>query len=384
MTGTAQLKAVDQPAIRFVGMVRSVASWAKVSRELITALHAVGAHVCVDEQPDDRFDPGFPLSVDLDLLIAAGCQAPERPHVAVTFSAPTDYPRLPLGEASIGLLAWEATQWPASWVEAAGRHVSRVAVPASFAQQTLVRSGFPPDRVSVIPHGVDGRLFHAGQRPDPGAGEPLRLLFVGTPARRKGIDILVAAVRTAFVDRTVHLVVKMAPYEDASSRPYLDPTWRAGLAELVAAGHRVDVIEKVVPDDEMPQLYRAADLLCQPFRGECFPLPFLEAMACGTPVLCTAWSGPMDLLNDDVALLARPARAVAAPLMLPDPGSVPETAVMMEPDVAAVAGLLRTADDDRALLAELSRKARVLAARWTWSVAAERLLEQARMTQQKT
>jgi glycosyltransferase involved in cell wall biosynthesis len=56
----------------------------------------------------------------------------------------------------------------------------------------------------------------------------------------------------------------------------------------------------------MAVLYRGADLLCLPSRGEGFGLPLLEAMACGTPVLTTAWSGPLDFVDETVGLLVQP------------------------------------------------------------------------------
>ena len=379
MTPTGLSHGGTVPPIRYVGMLRSVASWAKVARELIIALRNAGVHVCVQERADDRFDPDFQLPVQVAEVLRTSCQVPDAAHVTVTFSEPGDYAQLPMGSASIGLLAWEASQWPDDWLAAARRHASRIVVPSAFPAQTLVDSGFPRERIGVVPHGVDQARFSPGDRQPPGSRELLTLLFVGTPARRKGLDVLVEAIRQAFPGGGIRLVVKMAPYTDAESRPYLDPLWRNRLATLEAGGHQVDIIDEVISEQDMAQLYRAADLLCHPFRGECFPLPFLEAMACGTPLLCTAWSGPLDLLDAETALLVPPAGQVPAAPMLPEPGIVPPTATMAEPDLSAVVRQLRTADDRRDLLGLLGGRAHRLVLDWTWAAAAEHLVREARI-----
>ena len=160
---------VSPPPIRYVGMLRSVASWAKVGRELVVALQTAGIHVCVQEHTDDRYDSDFPLPVQVRDVLSAPCEAPDAAHVTVTFAAPPDYAKLPLGSASIGLLAWEASRWPDSWLAAAHRHASRIAVPSAFAARTLIDSGFPRERVGVVPHGVDRARFSPQDRQPPAA-----------------------------------------------------------------------------------------------------------------------------------------------------------------------------------------------------------------------
>jgi glycosyltransferase involved in cell wall biosynthesis len=42
-----------------------------------------------------------------------------------------------------------------------------------------------------------------------------------------------------------------------------------------------------VPEDDLPLFYSAADMLAMPSLYEGFGLPVLEAMSCGTPVVCS-------------------------------------------------------------------------------------------------
>jgi glycosyltransferase involved in cell wall biosynthesis len=60
-----------------------------------------------------------------------------------------------------------------------------------------------------------------------------------------------------------------------------------------------------VPAEDLPGLYSAADALLLPSQYEGFGLPLLEAMACGTPVVCSRASSLPELAGD-AALLIEP------------------------------------------------------------------------------
>ena len=77
-----------------------------------------------------------------------------------------------------------------------------------------------------------------------------------------------------------------------------------------------------VPDEDLPWLYRGAELAVVPSQYEGFGLSALEAMACGTPVLAADASSLPEVVGDagelfapgDPALLARRiAEITAAP-----------------------------------------------------------------------
>jgi len=142
------------------------------------------------------------------------------------------------------------------------------------------RLGIPPERITVIPLGVDER-FHPEIPPE--AREAARrkyglafpvILYVGTLGPRKGLDTLVAAFGRIAGRIPHHLVLAGKP------------GWWVDrlLREIRALGltERVHLLG-YVPEEDLPALYRLADVFAYPSRYEGFGLPPLEAMACGTP-----------------------------------------------------------------------------------------------------
>ena len=105
-----------------------------------------------------------------------------------------------------------------------------------------------------------------------------------------------------------------------------------------------------MPDELLPAIYSAAEVLAFPSLYEGFGLPILEAMACGTPVVASRAS-------------CLPEVAEGAALLI-DPTNVDGLTVSLELALA-----------DPAVRAQLIEQGRERAGKYTWRRAAERLLD---------
>ena len=191
----------------------------------------------------------------------------------------------------------------------------------------------------VIPHGIDLGRF---QPPAPAAGLPPRLLSLPRPR------VLCAGAVDAH--KRMHLAVEaVARLPGSASLTVLgDGPEAAALdrlaAERLGAGR---YLRRLVAREEMPAWYGAADCFTLPSRTESFGLVYLEALACGVPVVATDDAVRREVIGDaglfcNVTDLDAYARALAEALTR-DWGELPRRRAERFPiavTVAAYAELL--------------------------------------------
>lgn len=202
------------------------------------------------------------------------------------------------------------------WTLRRARHV--LAASRDIADRLTGRFGVPPERVCVVPCGVDTDVFHPAERsgdPVP-AGGPVRLLFVGDLVPPKGVDELVTAVLAA---RAGGAALTLDLVGDGPLRAPLE-------SRVAAAGTGAAVrFHGTVPRAAVADRLRAADCLVLPSHNEGTPVSVMEALTCGVPVLATRVGGIPDLVRDGVdGLLVPPgapdALAAALRRLCTEPG----------------------------------------------------------------
>jgi glycosyltransferase involved in cell wall biosynthesis len=161
----------------------------------------------------------------------------------------------------------------------------------------------PQSRASIVHTVYNGVSQRFTPPPTPAKNSCPTLLYVGRADPYKNLETLIEAV--SIIHKTTDIPVKL----QLTGSP--DP--RYPQAELAAA--RLNIAEHVewtgyLSDDDLLERYRSADLLVHPSRYEGFGLQIIEAMACGTPVVCSN-GGSLPEVAGDAAIMVDPDDAAA-------------------------------------------------------------------------
>ncbi len=174
------------------------------------------------------------------------------------------------------------------WIRRLLRRADLVVGQSSNTLDNL-RRFYAPELAGVrIPLAIGRPAAGVAARADYGLGDDEALLItVGRLVARKAVDQLVAMME-AFEDKKVRLlVVGSGPRE----RPLKTEAARRQLSEKI-------LFLGYVAEDEKARLLRMSDVYVSTSQHEGFGLVFLEAMACGLPVVCYDHGGQTDFLCD--------------------------------------------------------------------------------------
>ena len=164
-----------------------------------------------------------------------------------------------------------------------------------------------PDIVHVVSPGVDLYTFTAGAgrsaaRTEVGLPQDaLVISFVGRIQPHKGPEVLIRATSELVKHSPLlrhKLIVNVIGGASGANTEEVDR-----LKELSSWLGIDDVVRFAPPVSrtDLPQWYRAADLVVVPSYSESFGLVALEAQACGTPVVATAVGGLRTAVADGIS-----------------------------------------------------------------------------------
>lgn len=165
---------------------------------------------------------------------------------------------------------------------------SRILSVSDYARRELLAEAvYPPDHVHVVYHGIDDKFQPLAE------DERLRVrrkylcktdeflvLHVGHCSARKNVE---AVLRTVALLKQRGLAVRLLQVGGRFTREQVDLIKNLRIDEIVNQ-------LSFVPNDNLPELYAAADIFIFPSLYEGFGIPLIESMGCGTPVVCSDWS----------------------------------------------------------------------------------------------
>ena len=227
----------------------------------------------------------------------------------------------------------------------------RIVTPSAWTKKDVVElAGIEPDRIHVVPHGIDrsfqviadrGRLDEAVGRLGV-AGRPF-IFYVGGFRKHKNLPMLLRAFRQLRRRGGQEVLLVLA----GDHPPYLEQIFQE--AQYDEADRAAVRYLGFVSDDDLVVLYNLALCLAFPSRNEGFGLPITEAMACGCPVAASSATALPEVCGGAALLL--------------DPT-----------DVGAWTDALATIVGDGALRSQLRQKGLARAGELNWRKTAEKIL----------
>lgn len=262
-----------------------------------------------------------------------------------------------------------------SLVDACNSCDALIVTPSNWSRDGFLETGVEPNRVIVVPHGIDASIFHpisASERASR-RGENARDCFIfltlGAMTGNKRLDALLKAFAVvAQKHPNVRLLMKGLGALYPSRELLKSQTKTLSSSEINLIQPRMKYLEDTLSFQDMAKLYQLADAYVSPYSAEGFNMPVLEAIASGLPVICTRGGPTDDFTTDDFSLRVNSSR-VPAQIMGDAKGS------MLHVDFQHLVHQMMTAVESPAL-AEKARTAgpAFVAAGFTWRHVTQQLL----------
>ncbi|PXA94287.1 glycosyl transferase family 1 [Caulobacter sp. D5] len=259
-----------------------------------------------------------------------------------------------VGRRTIGYWAWELPRMPRAW-RPAFRYVDEVWTLSEFGAEAIRRDAPRRVKVRVAPLAVEVDPQPADRARFGLPADAVVVLagfdFRSSIARKNPLGALEAFRRARALGAGPALLVFKTVGAEAA--PEAVATLRAAIGE---ADDVVLLTEAMSPRDK-DGLVASCDILLSLHRAEGFGLFPAEAMAAGKAVVATGWSGNLDFMDAESAVLV-PSR----PTPVRDPQGLYAGGDWAEPDLDFAARALARLIDDPAERAALGARARRAAA----------------------
>lgn len=169
------------------------------------------------------------------------------------------------------------------------------------SQQASVVCGISPGMVTALEQTfdvsaklislyVDSEIFF----PEPQRSGPPRFISIGAPARTKGLDVLIDAMRIV----TDKLPGAQLTLVDAIP----ERSWLESMIEKHQLGQQIH-FTGAVSHEQIPELIHQSHVLVSASRHESLGMTMLEALSCGRPVVATSTAGSHYILNSEMGYL---------------------------------------------------------------------------------
>ncbi len=186
------------------------------------------------------------------------------------------------------------------------REVPIVVVSKSAKRDAVEYANYPDHLVYVVYNGINHDMFHVDKAAEKKKSDgPFKLIYSGGLGNRKNLPLLLKAFKI-IEDRNQDVVLEVAgAYPENTTYPKLAKELKLKNIDFVG----------FVPEKEITNFYRSADLHVFTSDYEGFGFGPLEAMACGTPSVSTKGGSLEEVLTGGSALVDSDPEAIASAVL---------------------------------------------------------------------
>lgn len=190
------------------------------------------------------------------------------------------------------------------------RGMDEIWVPSNYNRIAYINYGISPEKIRVIPHGVDSTFFNPDVLPLKYSRGKFNFGSVFDWTERKNPKALIRAYYNEFTNEDVTLTIRTFwRFKGGSegTREYINNEVQGIKNEYSGRTEFPKILFwfEAMDDSIMPNFYKSFDCFVLPTRGEGFGLPFIEAMACGVPVIGPEIGGHRDFMNENNSILVK-------------------------------------------------------------------------------
>jgi len=290
--------------VKYIGAVFDTSGYAEAARNNIAAMVRAGLEVTVEAHSYERQRADYG---NIGRLVASLVERNISYDFVILHSTPEQWSGFFESEKyHIGLTVWETSRIHRTWTKHCNTCVAEMWVPSSNNQQVFFDSGVVVP-IHVVPHAIDTSEVFVPDGPSMKVAIADDMFVFGSVfqwiERKSPVELITAYLQEFSHGENVVLLLKtyaknaVDDHEKQFIRDRIEDIKKSLSLDLNVLP-KIIFVGDLVKKEQLASLYRRFDVLVQPSKGEGFGLPMAEAMACGTPVITTAWGGQIDFVNE--------------------------------------------------------------------------------------
>ena len=183
---------------------------------------------------------------------------------------------------------WETTKQPEEFFNKL-KEYDQVWVPSKWQRECTIQQGISPEKVKVVPEGVDIEKYKPIMKKRD-KRKPFQFLLIGRWDYRKSThEIIKSFVDEFSEDENVELLLSV-------DNPFAKDGFSTTEERLKNCGisHPSIKIVNHISSEKYIDMLQNTDVFLSCARGEGWNLPLIEAMACGIPSIYSNWGGQLE------------------------------------------------------------------------------------------